>query len=216
MGKLNEGILGGFSGTVGTVVGSISRNGDNLIRVKSKRPRTSNTEKQLNQRAKFSLVTNFVHPLNILLKFGLKQVAGDLMSPFNYACQHALKEAITGTYPDYELDYSKVMLSNGALSEVTKTSFELIDGIVNFKWEDNSATGTAHPTDKVVLIVYNENNSQLSYTIGVATRQLKGGALPLPNCATGDKVVFFMFLQSANDPTLVSTSQYVGNETVTV
>ncbi len=36
MGKLNLGILGGFSGTVGTVVGSTSKKGDDIIRAKSK------------------------------------------------------------------------------------------------------------------------------------------------------------------------------------
>jgi len=44
MGKLNMGILGGFSGTVGTVVGMTNKNGDDIIRAKSKKPRTSTTE----------------------------------------------------------------------------------------------------------------------------------------------------------------------------
>ena len=39
MGKMNMGILGGFSGTVGTVIGSSNRKGEDIIRVKSKKPR---------------------------------------------------------------------------------------------------------------------------------------------------------------------------------
>ena len=63
MGKLNMGILGGFSGTVGTVVGSTNKKGDDIIRVKTKRTRTSNTEGQVNQRTKFRLVTGFMQEL---------------------------------------------------------------------------------------------------------------------------------------------------------
>jgi hypothetical protein len=215
MGKLNEGILGGFMGTVGTVIGSVSKKGDDLMRVKSNRPRTSNSDLQLKQRAKFKLVANSIHPLNLLLKNGLKLVAGDLMSPYNYACQHALTEAITGAYPDFELDYSKVQLSVGPLSQVADAGFELANKSVNFHWEDNTDTSNAQPTDKAVLLIYNVNNYQLSYTIGVATRVVKGGVLPLPNATAGDKVVIFMFFQSPDDPDVVSTSQYIGSTTVT-
>ena len=75
MGKLNIGILGGFSGTVGTVIGSSNRKGEDIIRVKSKKPRTSSTEGQINQRTKFRLVTVFLQALNFLLKVGFKKVA---------------------------------------------------------------------------------------------------------------------------------------------
>ena len=98
MGKMFSGILGGFTGTVGTVIGSSNRNGDDLIRVKSKRPRTSNSVAQANQRTKFGLVTAFMQAINFILKFSFKQVAGDTMSSYNYACQYALKNAITTEY----------------------------------------------------------------------------------------------------------------------
>lgn len=62
MGKLQKGILGGFSGTVGTVVGSNWR-GKDIIRSRPKSSGKAPTEAQLLQRLKFKLVIGFVTPL---------------------------------------------------------------------------------------------------------------------------------------------------------
>ena len=75
MGKLNLGILGGFSGTVGTVVGSTNKNGDDIIRARSKKPRTANSVGQLKQQTKFGLVIGFMQGVNPVAKTGLKRVA---------------------------------------------------------------------------------------------------------------------------------------------
>ncbi|MEI8271049.1 MAG: DUF6266 family protein [Paludibacter sp.] len=211
MGKLVIGILGGFSGTVGTVVGSTNKKGDDIIRAKTKRPRTSNTEGQANQRTKFGLVTAFMQAINFILKFSFKQVAGDTMSSYNYACQYALKNAITGQAPDFELDYSKVLISEGQLSRETTAGAELVDGKVNFHWEDNSSSGNCASTDKAVLLVYNVDQSELSYSMGAITRGMKAGSLPLPYNETGDSLLFYLFFQSASDETLVSSSHFLGN-----
>ena len=210
MGKMFTGILGGFTGTVGTVIGSGNRKGDDLIRVKSKRPRTSNTEGQANQRTKFGLVTAFMQVINFILKFSFKVVAGDTMSSYNYAVQYALKNAITGEAPDFELDYSKVLISEGQLSRETTAGAELVDGKVNFHWEDNSGSGKCTATDKAVLLVYNIDQSEVSYSIGAVTRGMKAGSLSLPYNQTGDTLLFYLFFQSATDEILVSSSHFLG------
>jgi len=50
MGKINQGILGGFSGKVGSVIGSI-RQGINIMRAKSNSPHKTRTLAQLQQLA---------------------------------------------------------------------------------------------------------------------------------------------------------------------
>jgi len=210
MGKMFSGILGGFTGTVGTVIGSSNRNGDDLIRVKSKRPRTSNSVAQANQRTKFGLVTSFLQVINFILKFSFKQVAGDTMSSYNYAVQYALKNAIKGEAPDFELDYSKVQISDGQLSRETIAAAELLNGKVNFHWEDNTGSGNCSATDKAILLVYNVDQSEVSYSIGAVTRGMKAGSLALPYNEVGDTLLFYMFFQSATDEILVSSSHFLG------
>lgn len=214
MGKLNQGILGGFTGTVGTVIGMCKKNGDDVIIAKSKRKRTSNTEGQVNQRTKFGLVTGFMQPLNPVVRIGCKMVAGKDMTPYNFACKYALDKAITGIAPDVELDFSKVLISDGLLSQPTGTTAQLVEDVVNFKWNDNSESSSGIGTDKAVMVVYNVDNYEVSYSIGKVTRASGSGSLPIPNSAVGDKLLFYIFFQSANDPFHVSSSQYLGTAAV--
>ncbi len=214
MGKLNIGILGGFSGSVGTVVGVIKQNGDDVIRAKTKIRRVSNTEAQVNQRIKFGLVTQFMQPVNSIIPIGFKGIAKGQMSPFNYACMWTLKNAITGTSAsDFALDYSKVQISDGDLSRAAVASAEMTAGVVNFHWEDNSRTGVGNSTDKVVILVYNVDKKEISYSVGATTRAEGEGSLPLPYSEVGDQLLLFLFFQSTSDPLLVSTSQFLGNVT---
>jgi hypothetical protein len=155
-----------------------------------------------------------MQPLNFLLKNSFKTVVGDTMTPYNYACQYALKNAITGESPDFELDYSKVLISQGLLSRETTAGAELVDGKVNFHWEDNTGFGKCTASDKAVLLVYNVDQSEVSYSIGVVTRGMKAGSLSLPYNEAGDNLLFFMFFQSATDDALVSSSHFLGSVVV--
>lgn len=216
MGKLFIGILGGFSGSVGTVVGFTNKKGDDIIRAKSKRARTSNTEAQVNHRTKFALVTQFLQTLNFLLKIGFKSIAEPAgMSAYNYAAKMALKDAIVGTAPDFELDYSKVVISKGGLGHVKNTTAVSVGDDVNIQWVMND-DGIGDATDKAVLLVYNVSNFELSYSIGTVTRADLAGKLPIPNGEVGDQLAVYLFFQSATDPTLVSSSQYLGTVITTV
>lgn len=211
LGKLNLGILGGFSGTVGTVIGSYNKKGDDIIRAKTKRPRTTFSEGQVNQQSKFSLVTGFMQPLNFLLKTSFKAAANNQMTPFNYACSYALSNAVIGEAPNYELDFSKVQISQGLLSRETTAGAELVDGNVNFHWEDNSGNGSCTAIDKATLLVYNVDKNEVSYSAGVVSRATKTGVIPIPYNEVGDRLLFYMYFQSANDPLLVSQSQFLGS-----
>jgi len=204
------GILGGFSGSVGTVVGSTNKKGDDIIRAKSKKTRTSNSEAQVNQRTKFALVTQFLQMLNFLLRIGFKSVADIAgMSAYNYASKMALNDAIVGTAPDFELDYSKVLISKGGLGRMKTGTAAIVAGDVSIQWVNNEK-GIGDLTDNAVLLVYNANNFELSYSIGDQTRGSLGGTLPIPNAEIGDKLLVYLFFQSASEQALVSTSQFLG------
>lgn len=214
MGKLNLGILGGFSGTVGTVIGSGNRKGDDIIRAKSKKPRPASTLNQQRQQARFKLVTTFVQGLSPVIKSGLKQVSGaENISPFNYACRHMLNNAMAGTDDSPEIDFSKVILSDGKLSRIAGLAVVLEDGKAKFTWTDDVVASIGEMTDNVTLVVYNATNSELSYSMGEVVRTAKTASLALPFSETGDDLLCYLFFQSSTDPLLVSTSQYVGTLT---
>ena len=89
-----------------------------------KNPRT---ELQLMQRAKFTLTLNFLKPMNGLLRTSWKMYA-HRQSPFNAAMSYTIANAVTGDYPDYEIDPSKVLVSRGALVTVSDTFVSFDDG----------------------------------------------------------------------------------------
>ena len=138
MGTIRKGILGGFSGKVGTVVGA-NRRGTAYMRslpIKMKNPRTL---PQLEQRSKFALTLRFLKPMTGLLRIGWKMYAHGL-SPFNAAMSYTIVNAITGSYPHYAVDPSKVLISCGTLSpafDATATS-ALGGGAIYFDWNNNS------------------------------------------------------------------------------
>ena len=211
MGKLNLGILGGFSGTVGTVVGSTNKKGEDIIRAKSKRARPASSAGQVKQQAKFGMVTGFMQGVNPVLKTGLKYSAtAEGISPYVYACRHALVNAITGTDESPELDYANVMLSEGTLNRIPGATAAQTDNGVVFNWSDTIEGFTGKVTDNVCLVVYNVTNGELSFSTDTV-RSVKTATVPVPFNTAGDTLLFYLFFRSASDPLQVSTSQYLGS-----
>jgi hypothetical protein len=71
MGRIKKGILGGFSGKVGTVVGANWKE-ISYMRSLPQKVKNPRTEAQRKQRSKFLLVVNLLKPLNPLLRIGWK------------------------------------------------------------------------------------------------------------------------------------------------
>ena len=203
-----QGILGGFSGTVGTVVGSTNKKGDDIIRAKSKNKRVSNTEAQVNHRQKFGMVTSFLQHFNPILQIGFKEKAENLMSPYNYACQQALKEGIIGDSPDVSLDYSKIKLSSGGLGMSAGTNAELVGTKVIFSWSNNE-TMTTQLLNKVILVVFNVENYEVSSSTTGFTRANETAEIAIPYSEIGDHLLCYLFFQSDQNPLKVSNSQLV-------
>ena len=92
MATISKGILGGFSGKVGTVVGANWR-GKDIIRSVPKTGHRTATDKQLLQQMKFKLVVTFLQPLKSIqnLYFGSESGA---KSRVNLAVSYTINEAV--------------------------------------------------------------------------------------------------------------------------
>src|SRR6476659_5936096 len=104
MGRITKGILGGFVGKVGTVIGS-QRNGVDIITSIPKKSTKPPTTSQLNQRERFGLGIGFLQPINPILRLGFKS-ADPRLSSINVAMSYLLQNAITGSSGNYSLDYT--------------------------------------------------------------------------------------------------------------
>jgi len=211
MGTIKKGILGGFSGKVGTVVGA-SWKGIAYMRSLPQKVRNPRTVGQRSQRSKFSLALALLQPMTAFLRVGWKLYT-HRQSAINAAMSYTLANAITGTYPNYEIDASKVLVSRGALTpaEVTAEHEQAgTNSYINFKWTDNSGTGSAKATDLALIAAIARGSSEMVITeIAQTPRTVEEHTISIPEQWQGNEYdVFFGWV--SEDGKEVSNSAYLG------
>ena len=212
MGVINQGILGGFSGKVGNVVGG-NWKGIDYMRVKPANVANPRTEGQVNQRTKFTAALQFLQPMKDFIKVGFKGYAVK-KTEFNSAMSYLLKNAITGVAPDFVIDYPAALISRGSLTGSLNAALDVATaGSAGFSWDDNTGSGNALATDKAMLLIYNESKGEVIFTTAGAARSVGAQNLVLPDEYSGDTVrAYIAFVKE--DGTEVSNSTYIGSAVV--
>ncbi|MHB9055777.1 MAG: DUF6266 family protein [Paludibacteraceae bacterium] len=207
MAKINQGILGGFSGKIGNIVGG-NWKGINYMRILTK-PTNPNTEKQVNQRTKFTTALSFLQPITPFLRVGYKLFTAK-QTAFNAAMSNVLTNGITGEAPNLELVYSAISVSKGTLTPAVNAAFSYDSGEITITWDDNSGIGTAKATDKAMYVVYNPAKVDAVFEIAGADRSLKSQVADLPIEWIGDTVhVYLAFITI--DGKDIANSTYLGS-----
>jgi hypothetical protein len=131
-------LLGGFRGKLGNIVGS-SWNGIPVIRRAPGPRKNPPTILQLQQQERFKLLVQFIRPLKGLLDETFKNSA-KRMSCLNKAISEN-KEIIIGEYPDFRIDYARVVLCKYSASAGYTISVACLGpGILRFAWENIAGT----------------------------------------------------------------------------
>lgn len=212
MGKISQGVLGGFSGKIGNVIGG-SWKGIDYMRIKPSSVANPRSVGQVDQRTKFTAALQFLQPLKDFVKVGYKSYANK-MTEFNSAMSYTLNNAITGISPDFIVDYSSALLSRGSLPGALNPAVSSTDaGEVTLVWTDNTLNGTAAATDKSLIALYNPNKGEAILTLEGGARSVGQQALVVPDNYSGDDLEVYISFQSLNS-SLVSNSIYVGTVTV--
>ncbi len=214
MGKLTDGVFGGFSGRVGGVVG-YNIGGEDLLR---KRPRKKKDRvpsvKQREQREKFRLVMDFLKPIKgvVGVYFGFRHKA---QSRFNIAVGYNLSNAIAvNPEGNFELDYTKVLVTKGDLRGMESGTIEAVaEGTVQLNWTDNSGQGSATADDWVLAIAYSEEQDLFQVFYHVGTRGEGRASITVPAYFRERKLHVWATLVSADD-VMPAISSYLGTVTV--
>ncbi|SEM30290.1 hypothetical protein SAMN05216436_103149 [bacterium A37T11] len=209
MGSYERGILGSFSGKVGSVVGSHWR-GIDYMRSLPRKGNRSFSQAQQEQQLKFALAVNFMKPISSLVNLGFKNQAKQRLTGYNVAVQYTIKKAITGVFPDFVIDYPKVQISEGPVPPSTNAAAEsTAAATLHVTWVNNALTETnAMGDDQVILLVYNEAKSRYLYTVGDTIRETAEQEMTLPTDFTGDTVhVYISFVR--RDGSKLANSTYV-------
>lgn len=209
MGTFSKGILGGFSGKVGNVVGARWR-GKDIMRSLPTRGTYTPTPAQLDQRDRFKTAVLFLTPIKDILSAYFGKPQGD-KSCFNLATGYHIKYALL---PDglnnYIIDYPKVLIGKGDLRGLSNASVTPNPNQeLNIVWDDNSGQGNAADTDELVIVVYCEGLNLFETANPAGTRNLTTVQMPLPAYWSGlDVHVWATFVTA--DKKLAATSTYLG------
>ncbi|WP_313516717.1 DUF6266 family protein [Sphingobacterium sp.] len=206
MAIISNGILGSFSGKVGSVVGGSWR-GIQYIRSIPKKIKRVPTEKMLNQQAKFSLVMAFVNPLREFLKENYEDEKIRHMTSANLLTSHILRNAVQGNLPEIKLDYSKIIISKGTVEQIIELSASQTDSSILLKWASESKYLVPLSEVEVRGVIYNEKKKHFHH-LELGTRKTLTGEVPLKLFEKGDKLA--MWVYSIDKKTRrISESQFV-------
>lgn len=208
MARMKNSLLGGLSGKIANLVIS-SWKGIDYIRSRPGNYKDPKTPSQMRYRTGFGLSSQFVSTIKEFVKLSFKQYAIE-KTEYNAAVGYNSKKAITGTYPNLQIDYPKALVSKGDLEAVEFPSITLINNLeVVAQWQDNSGEGSARTNDHVILLAFNQTQQTAIWSNGSFKRGDMTASLQLPDNYAGDIVHMYLVLATKNY-SYYSNSTYLG------
>ena len=208
MARYKNGINGPVSGKVGTIVGASWR-GIDYVRNVADTSKVKWSEAQLNQRAIFALVMNWIKPLLPVINMGYQSFKSR-KTPLNAAVGYHIRHAVSGAAPDYEIDFEKAIFSVGDLLISWVRQLNTLDAaILHLCWDNSTESIYSSGSDCATFVVYNPLRQLFVSFVNEATRLEREVRLQLPLHFKDDRVhVYVFYTNSTGDR--VSTSQYIG------
>lgn len=213
MGIITQGLMGGFSGKAGPLIGS-SWKGKAVLRAKPAHKKNKTySQLQLNQQEKFKLMRNFLIGIEYLLLVAFK-TSNKQRNGFHEAFSVNLKEAIAGEMSPFSINYNNIRLSYGSITVLAAPTLTAEPGNkVKFVWSHSLQTGmNASEADKAIAVFFSESQN-LFLMSNFNTRRSEGELLFDATLFTSSEVhVWFLFL--SDNETKASKSQYLGTLTI--
>lgn len=209
MGKIENGINGGFTGTVGAVTGYYL-NGTWVIRGKRRKSTKNKTGSadQIACRSRFTIMQSFLSPIVGFIRIGFNlESKKRRMTAHNVAKSYNMLNALDAAG---EIDYAAVRLSYGNLSGAEGVKLEQDDVGIHFSWTDNSNGDYTRKHDQVMLMVYDVDNKTAFYETGGARRSKERESLEIPSFYKGKTFHTWMAF-IAEDRMGISPSTYCGS-----
>lgn len=208
MGTIKKGIIGGFSGKVGPVIGS-SWNGKPYMKGRPATVANPKTQGQLDHRGKFKLAIQFLSPVKAFLRVGFVEMAKG-KTAFNAAMSWNYNHAVKGSYPDFTIDYPEVLVSQGSLAGALNAKVTASSGQVLFSWQNNADNMEVLDSDKALVLIYNATRHKAVSMAGGNTRDSGSQSIAIPDLFKGDTLHCYLAFQNS-DASATSNSQYMGS-----
>ena len=191
MAKYYSSTFGKISGKHGSAVAVTRKDGTTYIRIyaKSSNPRT---EKQQAHRAKFALSSKALVPFNPIFKARIGVTNG-----ISIARSHAFKNAIVGEYPNYSMDYEKLMFSFGPLEKLHNTSVTVNEGVATLNW-DFEEMYNCNADDRVSIVIFNKDANRALNIDDVALRYDKQAKIDIHDSWADSDLYFWAYVMNGD------------------
>jgi len=211
MATYSTGANGAFSGKLGSMIGSNWRS-ISYLKGLSRKSNKPITEPQLAQRSKFALAPLYLSPIKDILNIGFKDKQLNKITGYNAAVKIFLNQAVIGDYPDYVIDFSKVVLSKGSLSVFHGLNANLQGSDLVLNWQSILNRYSSFIDDVLTVVLFNETKN-LYLVYEEAQRNALTYTAAIGDSFTGDVFHGWAFAVKRDDTT-VSGSQYLGTFTI--
>jgi hypothetical protein len=127
------------------------------------------TLKQLEQRQKGTLSNELNKPVKEFIKLGFDRLAVQRETIAHaLMTSNTLAHAIKGEYPNFEIDYPKVLFSKGQMPLTPGLKVRLHDDVLEFEWEQVLKPGVFRNDDQIMLVIYfpEEQDAEFSVCAG--------------------------------------------------
>ncbi|MBB2147820.1 DUF6266 family protein [Pedobacter gandavensis] len=209
MGSLKNGLFGGFYGRVGNLVG-YELNGKNVIRTIGHSTRPLSSARKINC-DRMTIVNKFLRPIDQFIRLGFRlKVVGTDRNYYNEAVSYNKKHAVSGEYPNAQLDYPKAMVSMGSLLKAESPQIQLIETEIEFTWEVPADLPWKNRNDRAMILLYWPDQGQTTSCLSGSHRHEGKHRIQIdPNLVHERIEAYISFIN--DDATEVSDSVYAGS-----
>ena len=207
MGVIKKGILGGFKGKVGTVVGANWKGLDTVRSMPSSvaNPRSAG---QVLNRSKFKYISTFASLILATVVRPFWNGKNAYMSGYN----SFIKANVENGTSDQGIEWNQLKMTQGSLVGVDVDAVVANDGdtTVTVTFTDNSGVGNAVATDKISCVIMNLDTYTISQAIKSVQRSAGSISVVCPELVQGEELKIYLFASKLNDDAIVSNSDYSG------
>lgn len=208
MAILHQGLFGPITGKISGLVTS-SWKGINYVREASEKSNKPRSAAQIAVQEKFKFVHQLIKPLSPYFTAGFYHKAIH-KTEYNVGYSKNYKEAITGVYPDIVVDYSKISISEGRLSQlqevvVSQTASQMLE----ISWNAAHPNTYAEFDDQLMVAILCTEEGLADGFIGGTRRDDERCSIKFSSKMVGKEIAIYAGVYSLNQ-LLVSNSQFLG------
>jgi hypothetical protein len=166
------------------------------------------TDRQLVQQKKWELASQFAARFAVALTAAKKydQYTGWQRSDL---IKHIINNAINGTYPHFEIDYSQVVLSQGTLKVYPDLlPFISANGRLTIRLINSESAWPIGVTDRIILCLYNQDTDSAHSFEREISKSDAQFSMQIPSYRSGSQYHLWIFEASAKCTMLGNTHYF--------